>query len=152
MKLFLFALAVPLTAQLFAQTRPTMVLPQCSANQFVYATSVTIPSVGGFPLNICVQLDGSSFSVDASTTPPTLRVKSSSGTVFVDPIELGTPDGTIVSFTLPGIPNPSTSLHIHRNGILLSVNVDFSLTGGIVTFKPGAVPQVGDVLLADWRQ
>lgn len=92
------------------------------------------------------------------TASDCLRVDGTSGpcgspVVFVDQeVPGGTADGANRTFTLSGAPSPAESLHVYRNGLLQRVNVDFTLSGAIITFLPGAVPQSGDILLASYRK
>ena len=67
-----------------------------------------------------------------------------------------TPTGAInavnTTFTLNFSPSPTVSLMLSRNGLLMKQGTDYSLTGAVITFFPGAVPQTGDVLLASYRR
>ncbi|MBV8807618.1 MAG: hypothetical protein JO033_02995 [Acidobacteriaceae bacterium] len=67
-----------------------------------------------------------------------------------------TPSGTIngvnLTFTLAAAPNPTGSLKLFKNGVLLQQGGDYTLSGSTITFKSTAVtPQTGDVLIADYR-
>ena len=55
------------------------------------------------------------------------------------------------SFTLAWTPSPTTSLQVFRNGILQKQTLDYTLTGSAIQFVAGAIPQMGDVLLASYR-
>jgi hypothetical protein len=57
----------------------------------------------------------------------------------------GTIDGENPTFSLSQLPQ---DLDLYRNGILQYPNVAYTLNGTIVTFLPGYVPQVGDLLRA----
>jgi hypothetical protein len=64
----------------------------------------------------------------------------------------GTPNGTLVTFTLANPPGGSGSaLHLYRNGLRQKAGVDYTISGSTITFLPVSVPQVGDSLLADYR-
>jgi hypothetical protein len=63
----------------------------------------------------------------------------------------GTVDGTNVTFTLANAPNPLLSLKLFKNGILMTQNVDYSLSGNTIVFNTSAMPQPGDSLLAAYR-
>ncbi len=63
----------------------------------------------------------------------------------------GTIDGSNSSFTLSGTPTPSASLLLYRNGLLQKQSLDYTLSGGTVSFTASAVPQTGDVLTAFYR-
>jgi hypothetical protein len=73
--------------------------------------------------------------------------------VFVDgEVPAGTINGTNTTFTLANAPNPSASLKLYKNGVLLAQGVDYSLSGATITFlSTKATPQAGDSLLASYR-
>ena len=60
----------------------------------------------------------------------------------------GALDGNNAVFTLAHTPNPAASLALYRNGQLDKAGVDFTLNGPTVTFLAGAIPQPGDLLVA----
>ncbi len=72
---------------------------------------------------------------------------------FVDAaVPSGTINGTNLVFTLPSAPNPSTSLKLYKNGLLLSQSGDYAISGTTITFTSTATaPQTGDTLLASFR-
>lgn len=74
------------------------------------------------------------------------------GVGFVDQ---QTPSGSIngvnTSFTLSQTPSPSTSLAVYRNGLLLSSGIDYTLSGAVITFLTGGIPQTSDILLCSYR-
>lgn len=137
------------------------------------ATIITIGDVTGLQAALNVRATmGVSFGVsrsavidatgalDAAAGNPTdcLHVDGTSGacasvsTAFIDgETPQGTVNGSNASFTLANIPNPSTSLSLFRNGLLLAPGVDYALSANGVTFQTGAVPQTNDVLLASYR-
>jgi hypothetical protein len=81
------------------------------------------------------------------------QVKNLTGANFVDQeTPSGIPNGSVNVFMLVGVPNPPTSLHLYQNGIRLSPNVDFTLSGNTITFILAATPQFGDMLVADYRK
>lgn len=64
----------------------------------------------------------------------------------------GTINGTNLAFTLANAPNPSVSLKLYKNGLLLSQNGDYTISGSTITFaSQAATPQSGDSLLASYR-
>lgn len=70
-------------------------------------------------------------------------------------VPAGTLDGRNITFTLKAAPigvsaaNPDGSLHLYRNGILLSArNGDFNFSGATISFL--AIPHAGDFLLAEY--
>ena len=77
-----------------------------------------------------------------------------SGPVFVDAeTPAGLVDGSNVVFTLLHAPAAAGgSLHLFRNGLRQNAVLDYTLSGNTITFLGGdAVPQPGDILLADYR-
>lgn len=63
----------------------------------------------------------------------------------------GAVDGVNVTFTLMAAPTPTSSLVLHRNGLLQHIPEDFTLAGSSITFASGAIPQAGDILVASYR-
>lgn len=62
----------------------------------------------------------------------------------------GTIDGMNGTFTLANTPQ-GLSLMLFRNGIYLTANSDYTLTGTTIQFVSGAIPQPGDALIAEYR-
>lgn len=74
------------------------------------------------------------------------------GVGFVDQeTPTGTTNGVNNTFTLSQTPNPSASLTVFLNGLLMSLGVDYTLSGSTITFLTASVPQSGDVLLCSYR-
>jgi hypothetical protein len=63
----------------------------------------------------------------------------------------GTVNGTNTTFTLSHSPNPSASLILVRNGLVMSLNTDFTLNANTITFLTASIPQTGDTLVAWYR-
>lgn len=67
-----------------------------------------------------------------------------------------TPTGVIDSvnrvFTLPEAPDPTNSLLLFKNGLLMRAGVgnDFILSDTTITFDNAQTPQTGDILLASY--
>ena len=77
---------------------------------------------------------------------------TSSSAVFADAETLsGALDGTNATFGLLNSPAPAMSLTLFRNGLALERNVDFTLSGAVISFLAGSVPQPGDTLQAFYR-
>lgn len=57
----------------------------------------------------------------------------------------GTIDGENPTFTLSALPQ---DLDLYKNGVLQYPNVAYTLNGTVVTFLPGYIPNVGDLLRA----
>lgn len=97
-------------------------------------------------------------SINSSLTSLTTQLNnlglasSTTNAVFVDAeIPTGTLNGTNTSFTLANPPSPGGSLTLYRNGLVQLNNVDFTLSGGTITFTAGSIPQAGDILQAYYR-
>jgi hypothetical protein len=74
------------------------------------------------------------------------------GIGFVDQqTPTGATNGVNNTFTVSQTPSPSTSLSVFLNGLLMSVGVDYTLSGTAITFLPASVPQPGDILLCSFR-
>jgi hypothetical protein len=66
----------------------------------------------------------------------------------------GTVNGSNAVFTLVNAPNPAVSLQLHRNGLLQTAGIDYTLSGNTITFLAGAIPQstpTPDGLIAWYR-
>jgi hypothetical protein len=88
----------------------------------------------------CVHVDGSSGACGTVQTG------------FADAeVPVGTINGTNLTFTLSGLPSPVTSLEVYRNGLLMHVGVDYTLSGQAITFASASAPLTGDSLLATYR-
>jgi hypothetical protein len=72
---------------------------------------------------------------------------------FVDfEVPAGTIDGNNLTFTLANAPLPVLSLKLSKNGVLLTPNNDYTLSGQNILFPAGQAPQVGDMLVAAYRR
>ena len=63
----------------------------------------------------------------------------------------GTINGSNTTFTLVNTPDPSSSLMLYRNGLLMQESVDYTVSGNVVTFLVSSTPQAGDLLRASYR-
>lgn len=130
----------------------------CKGSQFTGMTLVPLATVagtiGGVPViaYTCVQLDTAGFTLDTTTTPPTLRVKATATTTLptdIKEIPGGVINGTNTTFTLVFTPNPSYPVDVFNNGLLLTALQDYTISGNTITFLNGAIntiPQTGDIL------
>ncbi len=113
-----------------------------SRSAIIDATGAIDAATGN--LSDCLHVDGTSGACGGS-----------GGTVspnFVDSeTPAGTMDGVNTGFTLANVPNPSTSLALFRNGLLLTQGGDYTLSSNVITFVMGATPQPNDVLAAFYR-
>lgn len=101
---------------------------------------VPAPAAGDAAANKFLKADGS-----WSTTP--------AGATFVEnEVPSGTINGTNDTFTLANTPNSGT-LALYANGLRLKSGSgnDYTISGDTITFLTGAIPQTGDVLLADYQ-
>jgi hypothetical protein len=104
-------------------------------------SSGQVDSVVGNPAD-CVHVDGTSGPCGSG----------SSGYNFVDADSpAGVVDGSNTFFTLSGVPNPSSSIALYRNGVLQKSGFDYTLSAGAIQFVAASTPQPGDVLLASYR-
>jgi len=88
----------------------------------------------------CLHVDGTSGACSSTST-----------TFFDGEVPSGTINGSNAGFILANVPNPSTSLALYRNGLLLTQGRDYTLSANAITFQTGAVPQSNDVLAAYYR-
>ncbi|MGA2275915.1 MAG: hypothetical protein ABSH00_20400 [Bryobacteraceae bacterium] len=107
-------------------------------------SSGQVDSVVGNPAD-CVYVNGSS--------GPCGSGGSGSAYNFVDGDSPdGTIDGSNTVFTLNGVPNPTSSIALYRNGVLQKAGFDYTLSGsGAIQFASASTPQPTDVLLASYR-
>jgi hypothetical protein len=63
----------------------------------------------------------------------------------------GAIDGANRSYTLTASPSPAASLALYRNGVLMTQDVDYTLSGATIDFIAGVTPQPGDILTASYR-
>lgn len=123
------------------------------------ALNVRAPVGTGFTISRSAVIDATG-AIDgaAGNLGDCLHVDGTSGpcstysTTFIDgEMPSGTLDGTNASFVLANAPNPSSSLALFRNGLLLRQGGDYTLAANGITFQTGAVPQPTDVLAASYR-
>ncbi len=116
--------------------------------------SVTTSIGSGNPSTSLWQVPVSSTPVTATSVAITITPTGGGGAsfVFVDgEVPGGAIDGSNAAFSLAFLPSPTTSLSLYRNGILMKVTLDYNLSSSTITFVDGAIPQVGDTLLASYR-
>jgi hypothetical protein len=74
------------------------------------------------------------------------------GIGFVDQeTPTGVVNGVNAVFATSQTPSPSVSLAVYRNGLRMSPGVDYSLSGTVITFMSGLVPQSSDTLTCSYR-
>ncbi len=95
-------------------------------------------------LSDCLHVDGTSGACGTGGSGTTVG--------FIDAeTPAGTMNGANTTFTLANTPNPSASLALFRNGLLMSAAADYTLSGNTITFQNAAVPQTWDALAASYR-
>lgn len=154
--------ALLLSAAAFGQVKLSLPFQAegCPGLQMVLGVNATSTTSQGNGAIVCLLLDTSAFVVDTTTTPMTLRIKPTAMSPVPNFADSETPAGTIDGanqvFTLAHAPNPTASMVLTRNGLVLTNGVDYVLNGTSVTFQGillngTAVPQVGDLLRASYR-
>jgi hypothetical protein len=125
--------------------RPTMGAGYTNSRAAVIDASGALNGATG-NLTDCLHVDGTSGPCGGGSG-------DGQGTMsFVDgETPSGAANGVNPSFGLAGVPTPSTSLSLYRNGLLLRQGLDFSVSNNTVTFVPSALPQPNDVLTASYR-
>ena len=88
-------------------------------------------------IGACVFVDGTT----GQCTPPTYSDSETPA---------GALDGVNGTFTLANTPLGS-SLALFRNGLYMTANLDYTLTGSTIQFAPAAIPQPGDLFAAFYR-
>lgn len=104
-----------------------------------------VPSTSSAPPPVRGQLGNGA----VEGTVVTLALNSSVGPLVHGETPTGSADGTNAVFSLAVAPIPET-VAITRNGLRMAQDVDYTLTGNQIRFVPEAIPQVGDILLADY--
>jgi hypothetical protein len=90
----------------------------------------------------CVHVDGSSGACGGGT----------SQLGFADgEVPAGVVNGSNTTFTIANLPNPASSLAVYRNGLLMTLGVDYTFSGQVIQFVPASTPVTGDSLLATYR-
>jgi len=171
--LFTQAWAVP-PSDVPLRVRDVLVAPgSVSGSAPAVVTLISIADVTGLQSALSVRATiGTSFAISRSAIidatgaidgaegnlSDCLHVDGTSGpcasfsTTFIDgEIPQGALNGVNASFVLANVPDPSTSLALFRNGLLLLQGGDYVLAANGVTFQTGAVPQSTDILLASYR-
>ena len=116
------------------------------------ATSVSnlsagLASTNKTTLSLSASLNAISAKLDA------LINQMAASPAFVDrEVPKGSINGINLVFSLLFAPTPSSSLQLFRNGLLLQLSTDYSVTAAVVTFvSPALAPQPGDTLTASYR-
>ena len=130
---------VGLVADLWA--RPLAAPGFAAGHAAMVNSSGQVDAVVGNPAD-CVHVDGTSGPCGGGA----------SGYNFVDADSpAGVMDGSNTTFTLNGVPNPTTSIALYRNGVLQKAGFDYNISSGAIQFLAASTPQPGDLLLASYR-
>lgn len=82
---------------------------------------------------------------------PSSGGESNAGSFIDGETPTGLINGSNQVFTLASAPDPSSSLSLFLNGVLLSRTVDYTIATNTITFANGVLPQTGDTLRAYYR-
>ncbi len=116
--------------------------PNYSPSRAVYVNpDGALEAISGSPTD-CVRVDG--------TATPCGSGDSANYQVDGE-VPAGVVSGVNQIFTLSAIPGPPESLQLYRNGVLQKRNLDYTLSGAVITFTLEAMPQPEDILLAYYR-
>jgi hypothetical protein len=135
-----------------------------------YLFSTSSPSVTGgtsavrttgqtpIPINDVVGLaaDLSQINTQLQSLNSGLTTVSAALTVYLSTLWIigeipgGALNGSNVTFSLANVPVPATSVRVYRNGLRLSVGMDYSISGASITFLSTAIPQLSDLLQVDY--
>lgn len=93
----------------------------------------------------CVRVDGSSGPCGGSggggLVPAYADAEAPTGII----------NGLNQIFTVANTPSPTSSVEVYHNGILMEQGLDYTIAGGTITFASVSVPQVGDIVLVNYR-
>ncbi len=89
----------------------------------------------------------SSLTLDVSGPKPVL--KATAAAVETVDVQVLTTATSVIN--LSKVPTDPRTIRCHRNGVLLSPGVDYSVTGGAITFVPAQTPQPDDVMNTSYR-
>ena len=111
---------------------------------------IPISGVSGLPAALS-QINNSLTSISSTVSSLTTQVQSlNSSVVIYGQTPLGAIDGANTLFTLASVPSGNT-IALFKNGLREAAGVDYSLSGSTITFYNSALPQPGDVLVADYE-
>lgn len=90
---------------------------------------------------------GSGLTLDTSGARPVLKAAAPA----LNRLILTATAATGATLNLSPVPTDPTSVLLHRNGVLLSVGIDYSITGGVVSLVPEQALQTGDIVNVAWQ-
>ena len=155
MKRLLFLLAI-LALPASGQTKLALgQLPGCAITSTTPTAApiilAIVPTSSGTTQFACYTLAGVTITPATATSPATITLPVTLPVFVNGETPSGVLDGKNAAFALAAAPSPSSSLELFRNGILQAQPGDYTLTGSVATFTPGATPQPGDILQAAYR-
>jgi len=78
-------------------------------------------------------------------------VPTAASSSLYDEVPSGTVNGTNDTFTLTHSPNPTASLKLFVDGVLMTQGTHYTLSGSTITFAASYIPQSGQTLFASYR-
>ncbi len=93
------------------------------------------------------------FGTDGAGTLGYFPLVTGSSSRVYEIVPSGTINGVNDQFTLPSDPDPDNTLLLWKNGILMrrGASEDFTLSGMLITYNSGAIPQTGDTHIASYE-
>jgi hypothetical protein len=132
-------------------------VPTLPSDTCVSGTSCTVQEVTvAFPPGAPFVINPSQISAGSSTAGQVLCnvagiigfCNASSSSFTGVEVPAGIINGSNTTFSLSAAPNPSVSLLLAKNGVVLEPGVNFTLSGTTITFLMGSIPQTNDTLIA----
>jgi hypothetical protein len=101
------------------------------------------------------ELTSASLLIMAMLAAPLTKAQVSGGSSSVTFVDAESPSGTMdgvnAAFLLTQAPSPIASLALTRNGIQLSLNSDYTVSGKTITFLSGMLPRPADLVRCSYR-
>jgi ABC-type nitrate/sulfonate/bicarbonate transport system permease component len=111
----------------------------------------SVATVANYPVVIlaCYTLDPNVFTINTTTTPPTITaIINGTGNFSDSEVPSGTINGINATFTLMNTPI-NGSLHVFLDGLRMRPGADYTITGSTIQFT-STIPQNGGTLLVDY--
>jgi hypothetical protein len=67
-----------------------------------------------------------------------------------DEVPSSAKDGTNQVYQLAYTP-ATGSVHVYLNGLRMHASDDYTITGRVIAFQSGVIPQTGDILFVEYR-